>query len=65
MNEMWFLVGPLVVLYVGLLGLALVQWVRHPDTLRLNRWVWLPIIVIFSLAGPLAYLLLGNRRSSA
>jgi hypothetical protein len=65
MNEMWFLVGPLVVLYVALLGLALVQWVRHPDTLRLNRWVWLPIIVILSLAGPLAYLLLGNRRSSA
>lgn len=65
MNEMWFLVGPLVVLYVVLLGLALVQWVRHPDTRRLNRWAWLPIIVIFSLVGPLAYLLLGNRRSNA
>jgi hypothetical protein len=65
MNEMWFLVGPLVVLYVALLGLALVQWVRHPDTRRLNRRVWLLIIVIFSLVGPLAYLLLGNRRSNA
>lgn len=61
----WFMVGSLVVLYVALLGLALVQWVRHPDTLRLNRWVWLSIIVVFSLVGPLAYLLLGNRRSRA
>ena len=65
MTEMWFLVGPLVVLYVVLLGLALVQWVRHPDTRRLNRWAWLPIIVIFSLVGPLAYLFLGNKRSGA
>jgi hypothetical protein len=63
MNETWFLVGPLVVLYAGLLGLALVQWMRHPDTLRLNRWVWLLIIVIFSIVGPVAYLLAGNERS--
>jgi hypothetical protein len=65
MNETWLLVGPLMVLYVAFLGFALVEWMRHPDTLRLNRWVWLPIIVIFSLVGPLAYLLLGNRRSGA
>lgn len=65
MSETWFLVGPLMVLYVMLLGLALVQWVRHPDTLRLNRWMWLSIIVVFSLVGPIAYLLLGNRRSRA
>lgn len=65
MSEAWFLVGPLLVFYVGLLCFALVEWLRHPDTLRLNRWVWLPIIVIFSLVGPLAYLLLGNRRSGA
>jgi hypothetical protein len=62
MNETWFLMGPLAVLYVALLGLALVQWVRHPDTCGLNRWVWLSIIVLFSLVGPIAYLLLGNRR---
>ena len=63
MNGTWFLLESLAVLYVALLGFALVEWVRHPDTARLNRWVWLPIIVVFSLVGPLAYLLLGNRRS--
>jgi hypothetical protein len=63
MNGMWFLVAPLVVLYVALLGFALVQWVRHPDTPRLNRWVWLLIIILFSIAGPVAYLLLGNEPS--
>ena len=61
MNETWLLIVPSVVLYVGLLALALVEWVRHPRTHGLNRWVWLPIIVIFSLVGPLAFLLLGRE----
>ena len=65
MNGTWFLLGSLVVLYVALLGFALAEWVRHPDTSRLNRWAWLAIIVLFSLVGPLAYLLLGTRRSGA
>ena len=60
MNGWWLLVVPLAVLYLGLLGCALAQWVRHPRTRHLNRWVWLPIIVLFSLLGPLAYLLLGR-----
>jgi hypothetical protein len=62
MVETW-LVVLLSVLYGGLLALALSEWPRHPHTRYLNRWAWLPIIAIFSLAGPLAYLLLGNERS--
>ncbi len=64
MNGTWSPITPLVMLYVGLLVFALVDWVRYPRTLRLNRWVWLAIIVIFSLVGPLAYLLLGRERST-
>ena len=59
MYETWLLV-PLSMLYGGLLTLALSEWLRHPHTRYLSRWVWLPIIVIFSLVGPLAYLLFGN-----
>jgi hypothetical protein len=62
MFETWLLV-PLSMLYGGLLALALSEWLRHPRTRYLSRWVWLPIIVIFSLVGPLTYLLLGHERS--
>jgi hypothetical protein len=48
-------------LYGGLLALALSAWVRQRHTRILNRWAWLPIIVLFSLVGPLAYLLLENE----
>jgi hypothetical protein len=60
MHETW-LVVLLSMLYGGLLALALSEWVRRRHTRTLNRWVWLPIIVIFSLVGPLAYLLLENE----
>jgi hypothetical protein len=62
MNNTWLIV-PLSALYGGLLVLALSEWVRHPHTRFLSRWTWLPIIVIFSLVGPLAYLVLGKDRS--
>jgi hypothetical protein len=33
--------------------------VRHSDR-HLNRWLWLFVIVIFSIVGPAAYLALGR-----
>jgi hypothetical protein len=62
MHETWLIVL-LAMLYGALLALALSEWMRHPRTRYLNRWAWLPIIVIFSLVGPLAYLFLGNECS--
>jgi hypothetical protein len=62
MNERWLIVV-LSILYGGLLTLALSEWIRRPHTRYLNRWAWLPIIAIFSLVGPLAYLLLRKERS--
>ena len=62
MFETWLLV-PLSMLYGGLLTLAMSEWLRHPRTRYVNRWGWLPIILIFSLVGPLAYLVLGNEPS--
>ena len=63
MDNMWW-IGLLAVLYGGLLALALSEWVRYPHTRFLNRRTWLLIIVIFSLLGPLAYLLWGTGRPS-
>lgn len=62
MNETWLLVL-LSMLHGGLLALALSEWVRRPHTRYLNRWAWLPIIIIFGSVGPLAYLLLGTGRT--
>jgi hypothetical protein len=60
MFETWLMV-PLSALYGGSLTLALTEWVRNPRTRYLSRWAWLPIIVIFSLVGPMAYLLFGKE----
>jgi ABC-type spermidine/putrescine transport system permease subunit I len=62
MNESSLWIGPLFVLYTVLLLYALAEWIRRPRARWLNRWVWLGIIVVFSISGPLAYLLLGRER---
>jgi hypothetical protein len=56
----WLLILPWALLYVVLLAVALAEWVHNPRTRYLNRWIWLPIILLFSLLGPAAYLLLGR-----
>jgi len=61
MDEMWLLIAPLAILQLGLMAFALVDWARRSRTRYLDRRVWLAIIVIFSLLGPLAYLFLGRE----
>jgi len=61
MDETWLLIAPLAILQLGLMAFALMDWVRRPRTRYLNRWVWLVIIVIFSILGPVAYFLLGRE----
>jgi hypothetical protein len=50
-------------LYFGLLVFALRDWALHRRTRHLNRWLWLLIIVVFSIVGPAAYLALGRKKS--
>jgi hypothetical protein len=61
MDEMWLLIAPLAILQLGLMAFALVDWVRRSRTRYLDRRVWLVIIVIFSIIGPVAYFLLGRE----
>lgn len=65
MDDWWLVAVPLAVLYAVPLIYALSVWVRHPQTRYLNRWVWLPIIILFSILGPLAFLLLGSEKGLA
>ena len=60
MDVAGFLISMLFVLYLVLLLSALVEWFRSPQPRYLNRWLWLPIILLFSIVGPLAFLLLGH-----
>jgi len=64
MNEMWLLIAPLLILQLGLMAFALVDWARRSRTRYLDRWVWLLIIVVFSLLGPIAYFFLGREAES-
>ena len=61
MDGLELLIGGLFLCYTVLLLAALVEWVRNRQTRYLNRWLWLPIIVVFSIMGPLAFLLLGRE----
>ncbi len=61
MDEMWLLIAPLAILQLGLMAFALTDWARRPRTRYLDRWVWLVIIIIFSLLGPMAYFFLGRE----
>lgn len=55
------LLAPLLILQLGLMAFALLDWARRSRTRYLDRWVWLPIIVVFGLLGPIAYFLLGRE----
>jgi hypothetical protein len=61
MDEMWLLIAPLAILQLGLMIFALVDWMRRPRTRYLDRRVWLAIIVILSIIGPVAYFFLGRE----
>jgi hypothetical protein len=61
MDGLELLIGGLFLCYTVLLLAALVEWVRNRQTRYLSRWLWLPIIVVFSIVGPLAFQLLGRE----
>ncbi len=56
---------PLLLIELALLALALWDWVHRQRFRYLNRWVWLAIIVLINILGPLAYLLLGREEEVA
>lgn len=53
---------PLLILQLGLMIAALVDLIRRP-TIRGPKWVWLLVILFFSMLGPLAYFLFGREET--
>lgn len=55
---------PLIVVQLALMILALVHALRHNDYKRGNRGMWVLIILLFQIVGPLAYFILGRDENS-
>lgn len=51
---------PVLVLELLLMVIALADWFRRERT-KGPRWVWLAVIVLLGILGPIAYLLFGRE----
>jgi len=51
---------PLVILQLILLITALVHIVRHPNVRTLNRPIWIFIIILANIIGPVLYFIFGR-----
>lgn len=60
MPEIIKLVWPLILIQVGLQIYALIDVLRKGKTKTLNSAVWIIIIIIGEILGPIAYLIFGR-----
>lgn len=51
---------PLVLVQLGLMIFALVDLLKQP-TLRGSKWMWLLIVVLVNIIGPILYFVLAKR----
>jgi hypothetical protein len=51
---------PVLVLELGLMIYCLVDVIRRPKT-RGPKWMWIVIVVVINLLGPIAYLIIGRE----
>ncbi|MCJ7706163.1 MAG: PLD nuclease N-terminal domain-containing protein [Anaerolineales bacterium] len=56
------LLAPLLVIQLALMIAALVDWARRERT-RGPKWIWLPVIVLVSMIGPLIYFFIGREET--
>lgn len=51
---------PVILLELGLMIYCLVDVIRRPKT-RGPKWMWIVIVVVVNLLGPIAYLIIGRE----
>lgn len=56
----WALVAPLIVIQLVLMVIALIDCIRIEKT-NGPKWVWMLVIVVASMIGPIAYFIFGRR----
>ena len=62
-QQIVLLLLPLLLIQLGLLAYGVWDWSHRRQFSYVDRWVWLVIIVLISILGPLAYLLLGREEN--
>jgi hypothetical protein len=60
LNELLPFLIPVILLQIALMVVALVDLVRRERT-RGPKWVWVLVIVLVNLIGPVVYLLFGRE----
>lgn len=58
----WAFVTPILVIQLILLAIALTDCLRSKNV-NGPKWLWVIVIVFFSLIGPVLYFVLGRKRS--
>ena len=61
-NIDWSLIAPLLVIQGILVIIALIDMFRNGET-KGPRWMWIPIIVLGTMIGPIVYFIFGRRQS--
>ena len=57
------LIAPLLIIELVLLVIALVDLIRRQEIKYLPKWAWALIILLFSLIGPISYLIIGREET--
>lgn len=61
MDISWELIAPLVILQLILMIVALVTCIKDEET-NGPKWVWMLVIIIVNLFGPILYFLFGRKK---
>ncbi|WP_407272955.1 PLDc N-terminal domain-containing protein [Radiobacillus sp. PE A8.2] len=54
--------APIFIIEFLLFIVALIAWIRTPET-KGPRWMWLLIIIFIQIVGPILFLILGRRQT--
>lgn len=57
----WAIIMPLLIIQAILIVIAGIDWIRSDQT-NGPKWMWLPIILLISVIGPVLYFIFGRRQ---
>ncbi|MHA6252682.1 PLD nuclease N-terminal domain-containing protein [Oceanobacillus sp. CAU 1775] len=55
---------PILLIQGVLLVIAVMDWIKNENQIRGNRWVWLVVIILGNILGPVLYFIFGKRRDA-
>lgn len=63
LSDYWPILLPVALLELGLMIAAVVHVLRHPNYRFGNKLLWLIIVVVFQIIGPVVYFVFGRGES--